>query len=223
MDDLIAKVESKYLKEEIPQIEPGDTVRVRLQVTEGEGDEQSTRTHSFQGTVIARGGSGLNRTITVRRVTYGIGVERTFPLHSPTVLDVEVVRRGATRRAKLYYLRDRHERAARLKERKPRVEPAVAPEAEAEEPAEVEPEAIEPEAEEAVEEVAAEPAEQLGDEAEDEAAVEPTQELEVEMDGEVATEADDEASGQEQAEVSSEAEEDAEAEPAEEPEADDEE
>ncbi len=216
MDDLIAKVESKYLKEEIPQIEPGDTVRVRLQVTEGEGDEQSTRTHSFQGTVIARGGSGLNRTITVRRVTYGIGVERTFPLHSPTVVDVEVLRRGATRRAKLYYLRDRHERAARLKERKPRVEPAVAPEAE------VEPETVEPEAEEAVEEVAAEPAEQLGDEAEDETSVEPTQELEVEVDAEVATEAEDEVSDQEQAEASSEAEEDAEAEPDEEPEADDE-
>ena len=182
MDDLIAKVESKYLKEEVPQIEPGDTVRVRLQVTEGEGDEQSTRTHSFEGTVIACGGSGLNRTITVRRVTYGIGVERVFPLHSPTVVDIEVVRRGVTRRAKLYYLRDRHERAARLKERKPRTEGAVAPEAEAEESEQVEPEAVEPEAEEGVAEVAAE----------DEASVEATQELEAEADGEVAAEADDE-------------------------------
>ncbi len=132
MNDLIAKVESKYMKKEIPAVEPGDTVRVQLQVTEGEGEEQSTRSHTFEGTVIACRGGGINRSITVRRVTFGIGVERTFPLHSPTVTDVEIVRRAQVRRAKLYYLRGRHERAARLKERKTAPRAATVPEAEAE-------------------------------------------------------------------------------------------
>ena len=118
MPDLMAEVERKHMKKLVPQIEPGDTVRVRVQVTEGEGKEQATRTHTFQGTVIACRGGGLNRSITVRRVTYGIGVERTFPLHSPAVVDVEIMRRAEVRRAKLYYLRYRHERAARLKERR---------------------------------------------------------------------------------------------------------
>ena len=135
MTDLMAKVESKYMKEQVPDIEPGDTVRVRVQITEGEGDAQSTRTHTFQGTVIACRGGGINRSITVRRVSYGIGVERTFPLHSPLVADVEIVRRAETRRAKLYYLRKRHERAARLKERRQRPKAAPVVEAEpAEEP-----------------------------------------------------------------------------------------
>ena len=133
MNDLIAKVESKYMKKEIPAVEPGDTVRVQLQVTEGEGEEQSTRSHTFQGTVIACRGGGINRSITVRRVTFGIGVERTFPLHSPTVTDVEIVRRAQVRRAKLYYLRGRHERAARLKERKTGRRAATVPEPQAEE------------------------------------------------------------------------------------------
>ncbi len=117
MTDLMAKVEAKYSKKDIPDIEPGDTVRVRVRILEG-GDQQSARIHSFEGTVIACKGGGINRSITVRRVTYGIGVERSFPLHSPTVADVEIVRRGRVRRSKLYYLRKRHQRAARLKERR---------------------------------------------------------------------------------------------------------
>ena len=133
MNDLIAKIESKHMKKEIPAVEPGDTVRVRLQITEGEGEEQSTRSQTFQGTVIACRGGGINRSITVRRVTFGIGVERTFPLHAPTVVDVEIVRRAQVRRAKLYYLRGRHERAARLKERKASPRAATVPEAEVEE------------------------------------------------------------------------------------------
>ncbi len=133
MNDLIAGVESKHMKKEVPQVEPGDTVRVRLQVSAGEGEEQSTRTHTFQGTVIACRGGGINRSFTVRRVTFGIGVERTFPLHSPIVVDVEIVRRAQVRRAKLYYLRGRHERAARLKERKAGPLAVTVPEAEAEE------------------------------------------------------------------------------------------
>ena len=166
MTDLMAKAESKYMKEQVPDIEPGDTVRVRVQITEGEGDAQSTRTHTFQGTVIACRGGGINRSITVRRVSYGIGVERTFPLHSPLVADVEIVRRAETRRAKLYYLRKRHERAARLKERRQRPEAAPVVEAEAK------PEVAEP-VEEPVPEAAAEPEEEAAAEPEAEVAEEP--------------------------------------------------
>ncbi len=118
MTDLITQVENKYMKKDIPPVEPGDSVRVQVCTAAGSGDQQVTRTHTFAGTVIACKGGGINRSITVRRVTYGIGVERTFPLHSPAVVDVEIVRRGQVNRAKLYYLRDRHERAARLKERR---------------------------------------------------------------------------------------------------------
>jgi len=117
MTDLISKVESKHMKEDVPPVEPGDTVRVAVRTSLG-GDTDSARTHTFEGTVVACRGGGINRTITVRRVSFGVGVERSFPLHSPAIVDVEIVRRGRVRRAKLYYLRDRHERAARLRERK---------------------------------------------------------------------------------------------------------
>ena len=118
MTNLITKVENKYMKKDIPPVEPGDSVRVQMRIATGGDDQQATRLHTFAGTVIACKGGGINRSITVRRVTYGIGVERTFPLHSPAVVDVEIVRRAQVSRAKLYYLRDRHERAARLKERR---------------------------------------------------------------------------------------------------------
>ncbi len=118
MTDLITRVENKYMKKDIPPVEPGDTVRVQVRTAVGGSDESATRVHTFEGTVIACKGGGINRSITVRRVTYGVGVERTFPLHSPAVVNVEIVRRGQVNRAKLYYLRDRHERAARLKERR---------------------------------------------------------------------------------------------------------
>jgi len=118
MTDLITQVENKYMKKDVPPVEPGDTVRVQMRTAVEGDDQQTTRIHTFAGTVIACKGGGTNRSITVRRVTYGIGVERTFPLHSPAVVDVEIVRRGQVSRAKLYYLRDRHERAARLKERR---------------------------------------------------------------------------------------------------------
>lgn len=117
MTDLISKVESQHMKEDIPPVEPGDTVRVAVRTSLGD-DTGSARTHTFEGTVVACRGGGINRTITVRRVSFGVGVERSFPLHSPAIVDVEIVRRGRVRRAKLYYLRDRHERAARLRERK---------------------------------------------------------------------------------------------------------
>ncbi len=141
MTNLVTKVENKYMKKDVPPVEPGDTVRVQMRTAVEGGDQQATRIHTFEGTVIACRGGGMNRSITVRRVSYGIGVERTFPLHSPSVVDVEIMRRGQVSRAKLYYLRDRHERAARLKERREVIvkdtsvadaeEAATAPEAEA--------------------------------------------------------------------------------------------
>ena len=98
----------------IQNFQPGDTVRVGIRVTEG----QRTRTQNFQGVVIRKRGAGPGATFTVRRVAHDVGVERTFPLNSPNVEHVEVVRRGAVRRARLYYLRGLSGRAARIKERR---------------------------------------------------------------------------------------------------------
>lgn len=110
--DLIKEVEKQYLKEDIPRFGPGDTVRVHVKVVEGARE----RTQIFEGVVLRRQGSGLKETFTVRRVTYGIGVERIFPVHSPSISRIEVVKRGRVRRAKLYYLRKRTGRAARIRE-----------------------------------------------------------------------------------------------------------
>jgi len=112
--DLLRTVEQDYLKKEIPPFRPGDTVRVHVKVIEGNRE----RTQVFEGIVIRRRGSGLNETFTVRRVSYGVGVERTFPVHSPRLDKIEVVRKGRVRRARLYYLRDRVGKAARIRERK---------------------------------------------------------------------------------------------------------
>ena len=112
--EIISKVEQEYLKKEIPAFNIGDTVRVSVKVKEGEKE----RTQIYEGVVIARKGSGIRETITVRRVSYGIGVERIFPLHSPTVQDIKVIRRGIVRRSKLYYLRDLVGKKARIKERR---------------------------------------------------------------------------------------------------------
>ncbi len=108
----IDEIEKSQLKKEVPEFGPGDLVRVTVRVIEG-GRE---RTQAFQGVVIARRNSGLKDTFTVRRVAHGVGVERTFLLHSPRVEDVKVLRRGRVRRAKLYYLRGLVGRAARIKE-----------------------------------------------------------------------------------------------------------
>jgi len=174
MTDLITRVENKYMKKDIPPVEPGDTVRVQVRTAAGGGDQQATRVHTFAGTVIACKGGGMNRTITVRRVTYGIGVERTFPLHSPSVVDVEIVRRGQVSRAKLYYLRDRHERAARLKERREVIvrDTSVADTEEAATVAEAEAVASEPEPE-----VGEEPQAQTDEELESESADESRDEV----------------------------------------------
>ncbi len=102
------------MKETVPEFRPGDTVRVEFKVVEG-GRE---RIQPFEGIVIKRKGGGIGETFTVRRVTYGVGVERTFPLHSPRLEGVAVLRRGQVRQSRLYYLRDRVGKAARVKERK---------------------------------------------------------------------------------------------------------
>ncbi len=124
MADLLRQIEEEHKKSDTPDFQPGDTVRVAVRITEVSGEEQRVRVQPFEGVVIARRGSGLNETFTVRRVTHGVGVERTFPLHSPTVDSIEVTRSGHPRRAKLYYLRNRMGREARVRERVPAEKPA---------------------------------------------------------------------------------------------------
>ena len=104
---------NEQLKTEVPQFNIGDSVKVYIRITEGE----KTRTQLFEGTVIARHGGGISETFTVRRVSYGVGVEKTFPIHSPNVEKIEVFRLAKVRRAKLYYLRSRVGKAAKVKER----------------------------------------------------------------------------------------------------------
>jgi len=111
--DLLKSVETEYLRDDIPEFRPGDTVRVHVKVVEGSRE----RIQVFEGAVIKRKGSGLNETFTVRRVSYGVGVERCFPIHTPRVQKIEVIRKGRVRRAKLYYLRNLSGKAARIKER----------------------------------------------------------------------------------------------------------
>jgi len=101
----------------VPEFAPGDTVKVMVKVIEGEGDKRTVRLQAYEGVVIARAGSGLNENFTVRKISYGEGVERVFPIYSPYVAEIEVLRRGRVRRAKLYYLRDRRGKSARIVER----------------------------------------------------------------------------------------------------------
>jgi large subunit ribosomal protein L19 len=110
-------VDKAYLRTDLPEFRPGDTVKVHVRVVEA-GRE---RIQAFQGVVIRRQGGGLQETFTVRKISFGVGVERTFPVHSPSISKLEVVSRGRVRRAKLYYLRERRGKKARIRER--RVEP----------------------------------------------------------------------------------------------------
>ncbi|MFP7364562.1 50S ribosomal protein L19 [Corynebacterium callunae] len=112
--NLLDKVDSAYLRDDVPAFRPGDTLDVHVKVIEG----ANTRTQLFKGVVIRRQGSGVRETFTVRKVSFGIGVERTFPVHSPNLEKIEVVRRGDVRRAKLYYLRELRGKAARIKEKR---------------------------------------------------------------------------------------------------------
>ena len=110
--DALKIISADSVKQEIPAFEVGDTVRIGVNIREGDKE----RVQMFEGTVIARKGSGISETFTVRRVSYGVGIERVFPIHSPNVKKVKVIRRGKVRRAKLYYLRDRVGKAAKVKE-----------------------------------------------------------------------------------------------------------
>ena len=112
MTDAVKNLTASMIKEEVPVIKIGSTVRVHVKIREGERE----RIQIFEGTVIAKNNSGIAETFTVRRVSYGVGVERVFPVHSPNVAKVETVREGRVRRAKLYYLRDRVGKAPKVRE-----------------------------------------------------------------------------------------------------------
>lgn len=112
--NIIQALEQEQLRKDIPSFRPGDTVRVHVKVVEGSRE----RIQVFEGVVINRQGGGVRETFTVRRVSYNIGVERTFPVHSPRIDKIEVTRKGIVRRAKLYYLRSLTGKAARIKERR---------------------------------------------------------------------------------------------------------
>jgi len=113
-DAIIRLVEATQLREDIPEFGPGDTVNVHVRVIEGDKE----RIQQFQGVVISIRGSGARKTFTVRKISNGVGVERIFPINSPKIAKIEVVRRGHVRRAKLYYLRQRQGKAARIKEKR---------------------------------------------------------------------------------------------------------
>lgn len=112
--NILDDVDAASVRTDLPDFRAGDTVRVHVKVIEG----SRSRIQVFQGTVIARNGGGVRETFTVRKASFGVGVERTFPLHSPTVDHIDIVSRGAVRRAKLYYLRERQGKATRIRERR---------------------------------------------------------------------------------------------------------
>ena len=114
MTNLIDQIDAASLRDDVPDFRAGDTLKVHVKVVEG----SRTRTQVFQGVVIARQGGGVSETFTVRKISVGVGVERTFPVHTPTVERIEVVTRGDVRRAKLYYLRNLRGKAAKIKERR---------------------------------------------------------------------------------------------------------
>ena len=113
LNDIIRSIEEEQYRSDIPRFGPGDTVKVHVKVVEGTRE----RIQIFEGTVIKIRGAGLSQTFTVRRITYGVAVERTFPMHTPKIAKIEVTRRGKVRRARLFYLRDRVGKKARVKEK----------------------------------------------------------------------------------------------------------
>ncbi len=112
--DILRTLEQEQMKKDLPAFKPGDTVKVHVKVVEGTRE----RIQVFEGVVIRRNGGGLRETFTVRRVSYGVGVERIFPVHSPKIEKLEIVRKGKVRRAKLYYLRELRGKAARIKDKR---------------------------------------------------------------------------------------------------------
>ena len=121
-------VESARLRDDLPEFRPGDTVKVHVRVVEGSRE----RIQVFQGVVIRRSGGGLRETFTVRKISFGVGVERTFPVHSPSISKMEIVQKGRVRRAKLYYLRELRGKRARIRERREAAPAAAAPSSEPE-------------------------------------------------------------------------------------------
>ena len=111
--DLMKALTSQYMRHELPEMNIGDSVRVHVKIKEGSRE----RIQVFEGTIIAKKHGGIEETITVRRISYGVGCEKVFPVHSPSIVSVETIRRGKVRRAKLYYLRDRAGKAAKVKEK----------------------------------------------------------------------------------------------------------
>ena len=111
--DLVKALSEQYVRKDIPELHVGDTVRVIVKVKEGNRE----RTQAFEGTLIAKNHGGISETITVRRISYNVGCEKVFPVNSPSIVSIETVRRGKVRRAKLYYLRDRVGKKAKVKER----------------------------------------------------------------------------------------------------------
>jgi len=109
----IKQIDGKYLKKDIPEFDVGDTVKMRVKVQEAD----KIRLHPFEGTIIRKTGRGLKATFTVRKISFGVGVERIFPLHSPVIDSLKVISKGVTKRSKLYYLRDRIGKGARVKKR----------------------------------------------------------------------------------------------------------
>jgi len=111
---ILDSLDQKSLRNDVPDFRPGDTVKVHVNIIEG----KNSRVQVFQGYVVGRQGGGVRETFTVRKVSFGVGVERTFPVHSPVLDKIELVSRGDVRRAKLYYMRDRHGKAARIREKR---------------------------------------------------------------------------------------------------------
>lgn len=114
MQNIIADITKEQLRNDIPEFRAGDTVRLHVRIVEGSRE----RIQLFEGVVIKRRGGGISETFTVRKISYGVGVERTFPVHTPKIEKIDVIRRGKVRRAKLYYLRSLRGKAARIKERR---------------------------------------------------------------------------------------------------------
>src|SRR6202795_140650 len=115
MNPVIQKLHDAQLRTDLPDFRTGDTIRVNVRLKEGEGDKEKERLQAFEGVVISKKGRASGATFTVRRVSFGVGIERIFPLHSPSISSVEIVGKGKVRRARLYYLRDLRGKAARIK------------------------------------------------------------------------------------------------------------
>ena len=115
MNPVIAKLHEAQLRKDLPEFRPGDTVKVNVRLKEGEGEKEKERIQVFEGVVISKKGRASGATFTVRRVSFGVGIERIFPLHSPTISSIQVVGKGKVRRARLYYLRDLRGKAARIR------------------------------------------------------------------------------------------------------------